>query len=163
MLVDFFNWIGDCLEVELVKGLDLDIVILMVLKEIMENYGQVIFGGNGYFEEWYKMVVEEWGLVNLCIIVDVLLVLKEKYIEDLFEKIGVLILVELESCFEVYVEQYIFFIEVEVKLVVSMVKMVIYLVVVEYLFKFFFIIVSFSGLGIDFEKESVKKIVDLIN
>ncbi|AGF52199.1 glutamate--ammonia ligase [Synechocystis sp. PCC 6803] len=163
MLADSLNWIGDRLEAELAKGLDLDTAILTVLKEIMENHGQVIFGGNGYSEEWHKMAVEERGLANLRTTADALPVLKEKYIEDLFEKTGVLTPVELESRFEVYAEQYILSIEVEAKLVVSMAKTVIYPAAVEYLSKLSSTIASLSGLGIDFEKESAKKIADLTN
>lgn len=163
MLADSLNWIGDRLEAELAKGLDLDTAILTVLKEIMENHGQVIFGGNGYSEEWHKMAVEERGLANLRTTADALPVLKEKYIEDLFEKTGVLTPVELESRFEVYAEQYILSIEVEAKLVISMAKTVIYPAAVEYLSKLSSTIASLSGLGIDFEKESAKKIADLTN
>ena len=53
--------------------------------------------------------VEERGLANLRTTADALLTLKEEYIEDLFEKTGVLTPVELESRFEVYAEQYILF------------------------------------------------------
>jgi glutamine synthetase len=163
MLADSLNWVGDRLEAELAKGLDLDTAILTVLKEIMENHGQVIFGGNGYSEEWHKMAVEERGLANLRTTADALPVLKEKYIEELFEKTGVLTPVELESRFEVYAEQYILSIEVEAKLVVSMAKTVIYPAAVEYLSKLSSTIASLSGLGIDFEKESAKKIANLTN
>lgn len=163
MLADSLDWIGDRLESELANGPDLDTAILTVLKEIMEQHGQVIFGGNGYAEEWHKMAVEERGLSNLRTTADALPVLKEKYIEELFEKTGVLTPVELESRFEVYAEQYILSIEVEAKLVIDMAKTVIYPAAVEYLSKLSSTIASLSGLGIDFEKESAQKIADLTN
>jgi glutamine synthetase len=48
------------------------------------------------------MAVEERGLPNLRTTADALPVLKEKYIEDLFERLGILSPVELESRFDVY-------------------------------------------------------------
>jgi glutamine synthetase len=163
MLADSLDWIGNRLEDELSKGLELNTAIITVLKEVMEEHGVVVFGGNGYSEEWHKMAVEERGLANLRTTADALPTLKEEYIEDLFKKTGVLTPVELESRFEVYAEQYILSIEVEAKLVVSMAKTLIYPAAVEYLSKLASTIASLSGLGIDFEQESAKKVADLTN
>ena len=38
----------------------------------MEQHGNVIFGGNGYSEEWHRMAVEERGLENLRTTADAL-------------------------------------------------------------------------------------------
>ncbi|ABB56201.1 glutamine synthetase III family protein [Synechococcus elongatus] len=161
ILADSLDWIGNRLESELAKGLDLNTAILTVLKEVMEEHGNVIFGGNGYSEEWHREAVEKRGLANLPTTADALPVLKEEYIEDLFKKTGVLTPVELESRFEVYAEQYILSIEVEAKLAVSIAKTIIYPAAVEYLAKLSGTIASLSGLGIDFEKESARKIAEL--
>jgi glutamine synthetase len=163
MLADSLTWIGNGLEHELSKGLDLNTAILTVLKDVMEKHGAVVFGGNGYSSEWHTMAVEERGLANLPTTADALPTLKEEYIEDLFTKTGVLTPVELESRFEVYAEQYILSIEVEAKLVVSMAKTIIYPAAVEYLSKLSSTIASLTGLGIEMEKESAKKVAELIN
>lgn len=160
MLADSLDWIGNRLETELSKGLELNSAILTVLKEVMEAHGAVIFGGNGYSEEWHRMA-EERGLANLRTTADALPVLKEEYVVDLFQKTGVLTPVELESRFEVYAEQYILSIEVEAKLVVNMAKTIIYPAAVEYLSKLSSTIATLSSLGIDFEKESARKVADL--
>lgn len=115
------------------QGSDLDTAILKTLKEIIDEHGAVVFGGNGYSAEWHKMAVEERGLANLKTAADALPVLKEPYIEKLFYELGVLSPVELASRFEIYAEQYILAIEVEAKLVVSMAKTGIYPAVVKYL------------------------------
>jgi len=133
------------------------------LKEVMEQHGVVVFGGNGYSEEWHKMAVEERGLANLRTTADALPTLKEEYIEDLFKKTGVLTPVELESRFEVYAEQYILSIEVEAKLVVNMAKTIIYPAAIDYLSKLSSTITSLTSLGIEVEKGSAKKIADLVN
>ncbi|XGV97988.1 MAG: glutamine synthetase III [Leptolyngbya sp. BL-A-14] len=163
MLADSLDWLGNRLESELAKGLELNTAILTVLKEVMETHGAVVFGGNGYSEEWHKMAVEERGLANLRTTADALPTLKEAYIEDLFAKTGVLTPVELASRFEVYAEQYILSIEVEAKLVVNIAKTIIYPAALEYLAKLSSTIASLAGLGVDLDKESAKKIADLTN
>ncbi|MEL7502065.1 MAG: glutamine synthetase III [Cyanobacteria bacterium J06554_6] len=161
ILADSLDWIGNRLESELSGGADLNTAILTVLKEVMETHGDVVFGGNGYSEEWHKMAVEERGLANLPTTADALPVLTDDSIKDLFNKTGVLSDVELGSRYEVYAEQYILSIEVESKLVVDMAKTLIYPAAVEYLSKLSSTIASLAGLGIDFEKESAQKVSDL--
>lgn len=163
MLADSLEWVGNRLESELSGGAELNSAILTVLQEIMKEHGNVIFGGNGYSEEWHKMAVEERGLANLPTTADALPYLKTEAIEDLFKKTGVLTPVELESRFEVYAEQYILSIEVESKLVVDMAKTVIYPAAVEYLSKLSSTIGSLSGLGISLESESAKQVAELVN
>jgi glutamine synthetase len=163
MLADSLDWIGNRLESELATGADLNTAILTVLKEVMEDHSAVIFGGNGYSEEWHTMAVEERGLANLPTTADALPVLKAEYIEDLFEKTGVLTPVELESRFEVYAEQYILSIEVEAKLVINMAKTIIYPAAVGYLSKLSSTIASLSNLGVTLEQESAKTIAELTN
>ncbi|MGB3240338.1 MAG: glutamine synthetase III [Geitlerinemataceae cyanobacterium] len=163
MLADSLDWIGNRLESEVSNGLDIDTAIVTVLKEVMEEHGAVIFGGNGYSEEWHKMAVEERGLANLPTTADALPCLKAGYVQDLFKKTGVLTPVELESRFEVYAEQYILSIEVEAKLVANMAKTIIYPAAVEYLSQLSSTIQSLTGLGINLEKESAQKVASLTN
>jgi len=132
ILADSLGWMAEQLEAEMAKGLSLSDAISKVLKEVMELHGAVIFNGNGYSEEWHKLAAER-GLANLRTTADALPVLKESYIEELFSKMGVLSPVELASRFETYAEQYILSIEVEAKLVVSMVKTLIYPAATRYL------------------------------
>ncbi|MGB3692444.1 MAG: glutamine synthetase III [Spirulinaceae cyanobacterium] len=163
ILAESLDWVGNRLESELSKEEDLNTAIVTVLKEVMEDHGAVIFGGDGYSEEWHKMAVEERGLPNLPTTADALPALKAEYIEDLFKKTGVLTPVELDSRFEVYAEQYILSIEVEAKLVVNMAKTVIYPTAVAYLSELSSTIASLTGLGIDLEKDSAKKVASLTN
>ena len=143
MLADSLNWVADSIEAELTKGTDLDSAILATLKEIIDTHGAVVFGGNGYSAEWHKMAVEERGLANLKTAADALPVLKEKYIEELFDKLGVLSPVDAE--------QYILAIEVEAKLVVSMVKTGIYPAAVKYLAELSSTLSSLKSNGIDLD------------
>ena len=99
MLADSLTSIGDSLESELGKGTELKGAVVSTVKEVMDKHSAVIFGGDGYSAAWHKMAVEERGLANLPTTADALPVLKEKYIEELFEKTGVLSPTELESRF----------------------------------------------------------------
>ena len=163
MMADSLTWIAGRLEAELAGGSDLNKAILTVLKEIMDKHGSAVFGGDGYSDEWHKMAVDERGLLNLPTTADALPYLKADYVEELFKTTGVLTPVELESRFEVYSEQYILSIEVEAKLVASIAKTLIYPGAIEYLSKLSSTISSLSGLGVDLDKSSAKKVADLSN
>jgi glutamine synthetase len=161
ILTDSLTWIADQIEAELANGAALEAAAFKVLKTVMENHSAVVFGGNGYSEEWHKMAVEERGLLNLPTTADALPILTEKYVEELFEKTGVLSTAELESRFEVYSEQYIQVIEMEAKLVISLAKTVIYPVAVRYLSELSASISNLKQIGIVFELESAEKIASL--
>ncbi|NOT10693.1 MAG: glutamine synthetase type III [Methylococcaceae bacterium] len=162
MLADSLNWVADALESKLKTGADLDTAILKTLKEVIDTHGAVVFGGNGYSAEWHKMAVEERGLANLRTAADALPVLKEPYVEELFNKLGVLSPVELASRFEIYAEQYILAIEVEAKLVVSMAKTGIYPAAIKYLSDLSVTLSSLKSNGIDLSNERLVHITALV-
>lgn len=161
ILADSLNWMAGSLEAELAKGTELNAAIHLILKEVMDKHGAVVFNGNGYSEEWHKLA-EERGLPNLRTAADALPVLKQPHIVELFEKMGVLSPVELASRFETYTEQYILSIEVEAKLVASMAKTIIYPAAVSYLSQLSNAIASLKEIGIDLEKESAEKVAALV-
>jgi glutamine synthetase len=161
ILADSLDWVANQLESALAKGTELNTAIQTMLKEIIDQHGAVVFNGNGYSAEWHKMAVEERGLANLPTSADALPVLKAPYIEELFEKIGVLTPVELESRFDVYAEQYLNSIEVEAKLMISMAKTMIYPAAVGYLSDLSATIAGLKEIGIDLEKETAEKVASL--
>jgi len=160
ILTDSLTWVADTLEVELAKGVALNDAAYTVLKSVMDRHSAVVFGGNGYSEEWHKMAVER-GLLNLPTTADALPMLKEKYIEELFERTGVLSATELESRFEVYAEQYIQVIEMEAKLMISLAKTVIYPAAYRYLSELSSTVANLKAIGVELEKESLEKVASL--
>jgi glutamine synthetase len=162
VLADSLTWIADQLEAKMSSGADLSTAAHDVLKEIMEKHDNVVFGGNGYSDEWHKMAVEERGLANLRTSADALPVLKADYIEELFSRVGVLSPVELESRFDVYAEQYINSIAVEARLVVSIAKTIIYPAAVRYLSELSSTITSLKSIGITLEQETAQTIAGLV-
>ncbi|MFM2311732.1 MAG: glutamine synthetase, type [Cyanobacteriota bacterium] len=163
MLADSLTEVGDLLESELAKGTKLDDAVVAVIKEIMEKHSVVIFGGDGYSAEWHKMAVEERGLANLPTSAEALPVLKEKYIEELFEKTGVLSPTELESRFEVYAEQYLLSIEVEAKLVIDMAKTTIYPAAMRHLADIAGTVAGLEEMGVTLNQDNLKTVAKLTN
>ncbi|MEB3295472.1 MAG: glutamine synthetase III [Synechococcales bacterium] len=162
ILADSLTWVADGLEGAMAKGADLNTAAHTILKAIMEQHGAVVFGGNGYSEEWHRMAVEERGLANLRTTADALPVLKADYVEELFSRIGVLTPVELESRFDVYAEQYILAIDVEAKLVVNMAKTIIYPAAIRYLSELSTAISNAKAIGIDINKEPAEKVASVV-
>ena len=122
ILADSLQWLCDELERCIQGGASLQDASFAVLKQIMQENGSVVFGGDGYSEEWHHKAVHERGLENLRTCADALPVLERPEIADLFERQGVLSRVELQSRYEVYAEQYILAIEVEAKLALRMAR-----------------------------------------
>lgn len=133
MLADSLEWIAGKLETAISAESDKTAAVFSVLKELMEEHGNVVFGGDGYSTEWHKMAVEERGLKNIPTTADALPALKTPEVIELFSSTGVLTPTELESRFEVYAEQYVLSIEVEAKLVVEMATTMVYPAAVNYL------------------------------
>jgi glutamine synthetase len=161
ILADSLDWVADQLEAKLGAGIELNVAIHDILRDIIRDHGAVVFNGNGYSSEWHEMAVNERGLANLRTTADALPVLREQYIEDLFAKEKVLSPVELGSRFEAYSEQYIQHIEVEAKLVISMAKTIIYPAAMRHMGELASTINSLDGIGLEFGKDSVVKVAEL--
>ena len=161
ILSDSLNWIADQLEAELAKGSDQKMATYAVVKSVMDQHSAVVFGGNGYSEEWHKVAVEERGLLNLPTTADALPFLKDPEIMALFADSGVLSNAELESRFEVYAEQYVKVIEMEATLVIDMAKTIIYPASVRYLSELCNSIAGLKEIGISLDDATTKKVASL--
>jgi glutamine synthetase len=133
ILADSLAYVSDELEQKMAAGESLPGAAFSVLKQIMTDHGNVVFGGDGYSSEWHRIAVEERGLENLPTTADSLPVLQRPEVRDLFANQGVLTPLELESRFEVYAEQYVLAIDVEAKLAVQIARTQIYPAALRYL------------------------------
>ncbi len=163
MLADSLSWIAGKLEAELESGKNHADAVIAVLKDLMDQHSQVIFGGDGYSEEWHKMAVEERGLKNLPTTADALPYLNQDFIVNLFDSTGVLTPTELSSRYEVYSEQYVLSIEVEAKLVVEMATTMIYPAAITYLSDLAHTASGMSALDIDMDNSIAKQIASEAN
>ena len=157
MLADSLNWIAGELEVELKTNNQADAVVA-VLKKLMAEHGNVVFGGDGYSSDWHTMAVEQRGLKNIPTTADALPALREESVKKLFESTGVLSAVELESRYEVYSEQYILSIEVEAKLVIEIAKSTIYPVAMQYLSDISSTSASMTAMGVEMDNSIAKTV-----
>lgn len=76
-----------------------------ILQKIVKDHKRVIFNGNGYTDEWIAEA-ERRGLPNIRTSLEALKALKNEANIALFEKYGVMNRVEMESRYEVNVEDY---------------------------------------------------------
>jgi len=157
ILADSLNWIAGELEKALKKNSDTTAATISVLKKLMKENGQAVFGGDGYSSEWHKEAVKR-GLKNLPTTADALPYLRDKDIQKLFSSTGVLSPVELESRFEVYSEQYILTIEVEAKLVINMAKTAVYPAATRYLTDLAMAATAASEMGVDIDNSVAKDV-----
>ena len=110
---------------------DLNKAIQDILKEIMDQHGQIIFNGNGYSEEWHAEAAER-GLPNLKTAADALPAFIGPEVVDVFEKYDVLSEAELKSRFLILCEQYEKHVNVEAKLVAEIAQTKIFPVAAAY-------------------------------
>ncbi len=156
MLADSLNWIAEKLEAELARGVAKPAAVVAVLKDLMAEHGNVIFGGDGYSAEWHRIAVEERGLKNLPTTADALPYLKDESIKNLFTSTGVLSPIELESRYEVYSEIYVLSISVEAKLVAEIAKTIIYPAAIKYLSELADTSAGVAGMGIELDSSTAK-------
>ncbi|MBF0264800.1 MAG: glutamine synthetase III [Gammaproteobacteria bacterium] len=163
ILADSLNWIAEKLEAELNNGVDETAAVISVLKKLMDENSNAVFGGDGYSSEWHEAAVKERGLKNIPTTADALPIYKDPAVINLFESTGVLSPVELESRFEVYSEQYILSIEVEAKLMIDMAKTMIYPAAIRYLSDLSMTHAGMAEMGIDMDITTAKTIADEAN
>lgn len=163
ILADSLEWVAEKLETALNQGLEQSAAVITVLKELMEEHSNVIFGGDGYSPEWHRMAVEERGLKNIPTTADALPAFLDSSVVELFSKTKVLTPVELKSRYAVYSEQYILSIEVEAKLVVNIATTSIYPAAMTYLANLSDTLHSVSSLGLNLDKGIADTVAGYIN
>ncbi|MCR4991241.1 MAG: glutamine synthetase III [Lachnospiraceae bacterium] len=92
-----------------------------LIKEFLEKHHRVLFGGDGYSEEWVKEA-ERRGLPNLKTMVDAVDTLTTEKAVKLFEKFGIFTKAELESREEILYESYSKTINIEALTMIDMVS-----------------------------------------
>jgi glutamine synthetase len=102
------------------KG-DIGVAVPAVVKGVWENDSAIIFNGDGYSEEWHAEA-EKRGLYNLPTTPDALPWIVNKQTVKAFENYNVLSQRELQSRYEVFVEQYATKLNIEAETAASMAR-----------------------------------------
>ena len=103
------------------QATDFDEALKDLLKETATNHKRILFDGNGYSEEWVEEATKR-GLPNVTSTVDAALVLTRESTVELYEKHKVLNRTELESRYEINLEQYSKQINIEALTMIDMAK-----------------------------------------
>jgi len=117
IFAEVFSQFADRLE----KATDFDQALLELLKETATKHHRILFDGNGYSEEWVEEAAKR-GLPNITSTVDSARVLLRESTIELYEKHQVLNKIELESRYEISLEQYSKQINIEALTMIDMAK-----------------------------------------
>ncbi|AXI99620.1 L-glutamine synthetase [Cyclonatronum proteinivorum] len=117
---------------EQLKSADFETALKTVLTQVTNAHYPILFNGDGYSDEWQEEAAKR-GLLNLKTTMDALPYLKSDDNAALFEKYSVLSKAELESRFEIFVDQYFKGINIEGETTASMVQTMIIPSVIRYL------------------------------
>jgi glutamine synthetase len=143
------------------KPAKLNAAVQKLLAEIIGEHGAIIFNGDGYSEEWHAEAAKR-GLLNLKTTPDSLPVLKTKDVKALFKKYDVLSNRELESRFDIYIEQYCKSVKVESKLMLEIGRTLIFPAAIRYQGQLAATCVSLKTMGYDFDTNTLDKITALV-
>ena len=121
IVAEAVDYLAEELEDALESGADLEAALRPILQRSYAANKQVVFGGDNYSEEWHTEA-EERGLLNLRATPDALPYLVADDTVTLFSNYGVLSQRELESRYEVFLEQYVTKINIEAETAASIAR-----------------------------------------
>ena len=143
---------------ELDSGKDVNEIIV----EIFKKHDRVIFNGNGYSDEWV-LEAEKRGLPNLKSTVDAIPALLYPQNVEAYSSMNVLSKIELESRYEILLEEYIKKINIEMLTMLEMAKQEILPSCIEYINSLASGIIAKEAIGLSIpnEKASVTSMSEL--
>ena len=106
IVAEAVDYLAEELEDALEGGADLEAALRPILQRSYAANKQIVFGGDNYSDEWHTEA-EQRGLLNLRTTPDALPFLIADDTETVFSNYGVLSQRELESRYEVFLEQYV--------------------------------------------------------
>ena len=110
-----------CAKLEGVAPKDLEEEAMKLVKKLLKKHRRIIFNGNGYTDEWVAEA-EKRGLYNLKSLPEAMPQIKAKKNKELFEKHHVFTEIEIDSRYEIYLENYSKTIRIEALTMLEMVK-----------------------------------------
>ncbi len=161
IMAEALDHIATSLETKIESGSAFNEAVQEVLAEIISEHGTVIFGGNGYSEEW-PVEAEKRGLKNLRTTMDALPELITDEAVEVFTHYHVFTEKEAHSRYEVALEQYARSVAVEARSALEIGATVILPAAIRYQGE---VATSFSALvaaGVDADVTTVTEIADPI-
>ncbi len=100
---------------------DFEAAVMELVRETYKSHKRIVFNGDGYSDEW-KKEAKKRGLLNLESTVDALPMYVDDRTVEVFSKYGILTRTELESRYEIALENYSKTINIEALTMLDMVK-----------------------------------------
>jgi len=113
IVAEAIDSLADQIEAAAVKGKIVDQVLAGVLGKSYKANSKIVFGGDNYDDAWHVEAETKRGLKNLRTTPEALPEVVSKQSIEVFSKYGVLNSREVESRYEVWVEQYITKVNIE--------------------------------------------------
>jgi glutamine synthetase len=132
-----------------------------LLTEIIKEHGHIVFNGDNYTEAWHKEAAKR-GLLNLKTTPDALPQLVKPEIKKLFEKYGVLSTRELESRYEIYLEQYIKTVSAEARLTYEIGQTMIFPAAIRYQNELASTCANLKLVGYQFDTNTLDQVTSLV-
>ena len=121
IVAEAVDYLAEELEDALESGQELEAALRPILQRSYAANKQIVFGGDNYSEDWHSEA-ESRGLLNLKATPDALPYLVADDTVTLFSNYGVLSERELESRYEVFLEQYVTRLNIEAETAASIAK-----------------------------------------
>lgn len=132
-----------------------------LLTEIMNESGSVIFNGDGYSDEWHEEAAKRGLLCNKTT-ADALPALLEPAVKEMFSKYNVLSDREVESRYEIYVEQYCMTVRVEANLTKKIARTQIFPAAIRFQKELATTCANLKAVGIDFDTNTLDQVTELV-
>lgn len=161
IVADSFDYIAEKLEGFVGNEEAFNSELQKVLKDIIKTHKRVIFNGDGYTEEWKEEAARR-GLPNAATTMDALRCLVNEKNINLFDKYGVYSKKELESRFEVFLEEYHRKIRIEGEIALNIVRNNILPAVIEEFKTELSAVKSATDAGITVGVDALKRNVELL-
>jgi glutamine synthetase len=121
IVAEAVDYLAEELEDALEGGAELEAALRPILQRSYASNKQIVFGGDNYSEEWHEEAARR-GLLNLRATPDALPYLINDETEALFSNYGVLSKRELDSRYEVFLEQYVTKLNIEAETAASIAR-----------------------------------------
>ncbi len=121
IVAEAIDYLAEELENALEGGTELEAALRPILQRTYAANKRIVFGGDNYSEDWHAEAAER-GLLNLRATPDALPYLLADDTQELFSNYGVLSQRELESRYEVFLEQYVTKLNIEAEVAASIAR-----------------------------------------
>jgi glutamine synthetase len=121
IVAEAIDYLAEELEDALQEGAELEAALRPILQRSYAANKEIVFGGDNYSEEWHSEA-EQRGLLNLKATPDALPYLINNETQELFSNYGVLSERELDSRYEVFLEQYVTKLNIESETAASLAR-----------------------------------------